>query len=179
MTYDRAVTKMNVEKVRTANTKLYLPPPIVKTVLPTATTESQTWRYTTKNPGYGWQHYRYNDSKWKTGPSGFGTQKTPGAIIGTEWKSSNIWLRREFDLGQKDFTNLHLIVHHDEDAVIHINSVLAADLKGYTTDYIMVPLSGHAIKALKKNRNVIAIHCKQTSGGQFIDAGLVDITEHP
>jgi len=39
MTYDRAMIKMNVEKVAAANKRLYLPPPIIKTVVPTSHTE--------------------------------------------------------------------------------------------------------------------------------------------
>jgi len=52
MTYDRAMIKMDADRAATANRRLYLPPPIVKTIVPTSQKHGQTWRYTTDKPGY-------------------------------------------------------------------------------------------------------------------------------
>jgi hypothetical protein len=71
---------------------------------------------------------------------------------------------------------LFLSIIHDEDAVVYLNGVKAAELTGHTGSYIMAPISEQAKKALKKGTNVLAIHCRQTQGGQSIDAGLVELT---
>ena len=150
-------------------------PPKVTTLVPTAETQPALWRYTTEKPADGWPAAPFNVSAWKEGKSGFGRQGTPGAAIGTPWTGSDIWLRREFDLSVEPDPSLLLRVHHDEDAEIYLNGVLAATLPGFSSSYEDAPLSAEGLGALKKGKNLLAIHCKQTSGGQYIDAGLVRV----
>jgi hypothetical protein len=40
---------------------------------------------------------------------------------------------------------------------------------------MVVPLSDEARAALRTGTNTMAIHVRQERGGQFIDAGIVDI----
>ncbi len=113
--------------------------------------------------------------RWKEGRSGFGTEGTPGSIIGTRWDGADIWLRREIELPAGALAGAELWIHHDEDAEVYVNGVLAAKLSGYTSSYETVPLSAPARAALKAGKNLIAVRCHQTSGGQYIDLGLATV----
>jgi len=179
LTYDRAMIKMDTNKVRAASEKLYLPPPIVTMIVPTSQNAGQIWRHTTTQPADGWEEDGFNDSGWKIGKGGFGTKDTPGAVIGTTWDTSDIWIRRSFDLEGKIPNELYLSAHHDEDAEVYINGKLVAKLSGYTSGYVRTPLDEKAKAALKPGLNRLAVHCHQTSGGQYIDVGFVDVKERP
>jgi hypothetical protein len=146
-------------------------------VVPTAQREAIAWRYTFDRPGPDWQKAGFGDAAWKEGMAGFGTRGTPGAVVRTEWKSADIWMRREFTMPQGTFSGLKLWVHHDEDAELYIDGVLAASATGYTTDYDELPIRPAARAALTPGRHTLAVHCHQTTGGQYIDAGLVDAGE--
>jgi len=177
MTYDRAMIKMDAKKAAAANKRLYLPAPVLRTIVPTSQEQPQSWRYTTSQPDDGWQQADFDDSGWQTGHGGFGTEGTPGTIVRTEWKTSDIWVRRTFELEDAKLSRPQLSLHHDEDAEIYINGQLVARLEGFTSSYVRATLDEKAQSDLKVGKNCIAIHCHQTTGGQYIDAGLVDVIE--
>lgn len=178
MTYDRKVLKMDPDRVRAANLSVQGAMPIIRTLAPTARREPVVWRYTTERPADDWMQPSFDASTWKEGEAGFGREGTPGAVNRTDWHSTDIWLRRtivlpdEFDAGA-----VQLRLHHDEDVKVYLNGVLAAERTGYTTGYIFVPITDEAKAALTSGENTIAIHCRQTTGGQYIDAGLIEMHE--
>jgi hypothetical protein len=174
LTYDRAVIKVDLERVAAVNRGDVSRVPLVRVVVPTSQEKGLVWRYTFEKPAAEWFETGFDDSGWKQGPGGFGTRGTPGAVVRTVWNTADVWLRREFTLQEGPLTNPMLSLHHDEDAEIYINGVLAAKLRGYTTDYEEVPLSAEARAALRPGKNVFAVHCHQTTGGQYVDVGIVE-----
>ncbi len=178
LTYDRAVIKCDVDRVAAVNRgdfSLIPPPPIERVIVPTSEEVAQEWRYTTVRPAEGWEQPGADRGAWNKGPGGFGTRGTPGALVGTEWASREIWIAREVELPEGDLIHPHLRLHHDEDCEVYINGVLAAKLTGYTTEYDLVPLRPEASAMLRPGKATIAVRCRQTGGGQFIDVGLVDV----
>jgi hypothetical protein len=143
-------------------------------LLPAADVEPAIWRYTFGNPGDGWFKAGFDDPAWKEGLGGFGTKDTPGAVVGTEWNTTNIWLRREFQLPDRHLTNPRLWLIYDEDPEIYLNGVLALKRSGWTTDYDEAEITPAALATLKPGKNLIAVHASQTYGGQCIDVGLVE-----
>jgi hypothetical protein len=153
-----------------------LPPaPKIVSVVPAADQEPATWRYVTVRPDERWTQKGFDDRGWQSGSSGFGTKGTPGARIGTIWNTQDIWLRREVTLTSSAWHDLECWLHHDEDAEVYINGVLALKLNGFTTAYETFPLLSAAKTALNPGKNIIAVHCHQTTGGQYIDLGFTDV----
>lgn len=182
LTYDREIAKISAERLAAAHRLLYLPPPRLLAVVPTSQETANNWRYTTGAPAKGWMKSDFDDASWASAPAGFGRKDTPGSVVRTEWKTDDIWMRRTFDLpasaaGEGMLNDPNLMVHHDEDAEIYINGVLAASLPGYTVGYGAFPMNDEAQAALRPGKNVLAVHCKQTGGGQYIDVGIVDVVE--
>ncbi len=177
LTYDREVLKLDQKELAAWHKSLYGPPPVFRDLLATSQKQPQTWRYTTSKPSENWFAPDFDDASWQSGPGGFGTSQTPGTVVRTEWNTPDIWVRRSFDLAQMPLGEVMLRVHHDEDAEIYLNGVLAAKLTGYVTFYKLASLSEAGRAALRPGRNVLAIHCRQTGGGQYIDAGLVTLEE--
>jgi len=175
MTYDREIIKLDPERVLAANRSVHRPPPRVETLLADARSGPALWRFSTLRPAEGWEQPGFDDSGWSEGPAGFGRDGTPGAVVRTDWHTGDIWMRREFELPRRpDPDGLRLSIHHDEDADVYLNGAPAARLAGYTTGYVRVPLEAGA--SPRAGRNTLAIHCRQTGGGQYLDAGLVSVT---
>ncbi len=186
-TYDREVFKFNLKDFLNANKGIFPKEIPFVWVLPSAQFtirpgrysgppqdfETARWAYTMEAPKNSWMNSGFDDSHWYKGAGGFGTLGTPNTMVFTTWNTSEIWLRKTFELATTKFKNLRLRMHHDEDAEVYINGILACKVAGYTTEYQDFPISKEALATLKKGKNLIAVYCKQTSGGQYIDLGLV------
>jgi len=155
------------------------PPPTIRAVVPTARERPIAWRMIARKPDGEWASPGFDASAWKEAPGGFGTPETPGTSgsLRTEWKGPDIWLRRDFSMPEGPFADLQLDCFHDEDAEIFINGVPAARVTGFTTGYETIPIAPAALAAIKPGKNVLAVHCHQTGGGQYIDAGIVEVKE--
>ncbi|WP_146571479.1 glycoside hydrolase family 2 protein [Botrimarina hoheduenensis] len=136
------------------------------------------WRYVTEEPQSEWFGQSFDDSSWKEADAGLGNPSTPGARVGTTWYSDDIWMRKAYQL-ESGVKNPVLLIHHDDEAQVYLNGQLIAELEGYTTDYQLIRLDAKAAAALRKGTNTLAVHCQQSSRGQFIDAHLVSADSVP
>ena len=93
-------------------------------------------------------------------------------MVGTRWDGKDIWLRSTFQLTSVPDVTLSLRIHDDEDAEIYLNGRPVAEVRGHVTGYAPLACKTGAHDALKVGDNVLAVHCRQTGGGQFIDVGL-------
>jgi len=175
--YDKAVWQKWAKRDQT-RAKNWAPIPklpVITVIVPAADKQAAKWQYTTARPAGEWMKLGYDASAWKEGWGGFGTDGTPGAFIGTIWNTSHIWLRREIDVPATALANQQLWLHHDEDVEVYINGVLAFKTSGFVGNYDAFQLTNEGRGALKPGRNLIAIHCRQTTGGQYVDMGLVTV----
>ncbi|MES2660039.1 MAG: PQQ-dependent sugar dehydrogenase [Verrucomicrobiota bacterium] len=158
-------------------------PPEIRVLAATVEKEPVVWKYSTERPDEEWTAPPFDDAMWKESVGGFGSRGTPGGVIRTEWRERDIWLRREFMISDSTQPNIKsrivLRIHHDEDAEVYLNGIEVANLSRWTQGYIEVPLPAEAVRSLRNGRNVIAIHCRQNTGGQFIDAGLLEYVARP
>ncbi|HEX3797747.1 MAG TPA: glycoside hydrolase family 2 TIM barrel-domain containing protein [Verrucomicrobiae bacterium] len=199
MTYDRAVMKLKPELIRSANLGIftnliaelgdklgaadYIPVQttnqqlysntVNRVIVSDAIVDQPAWRYTVKQPTSDWSQPDFDDSAWIEGVAGFGTTGTPGSIVNTLWKTSNIWLRRKIILQDTDLKNIKLQLHHDDDVEVYLNGVLAFSQKSYLKNYGEFDINPEAQRALKSGINTLSAHCHQTRGGQFIDVGII------
>ncbi|HEX7653713.1 MAG TPA: DUF4965 domain-containing protein, partial [Verrucomicrobiae bacterium] len=152
--------------------------PIITEIIPTSAKEGLTWRYTLEKPGTGWQQSAFNDSAWSTGLAPFGSAGTPGIEPRTDWRTGDIWLRREITMPEKGFPDMSWMAYHDEDVEIYVNGVLAGSEKSFVNGYSPIPVLPAGLALLQPGARVtLAVHCHQTVGGQGVDVGIANIIE--
>ena len=183
MTYDREVVKLG-EATRDLHRALYGPPPNLRPVVATSRLEGQQWTFTTSAPADEWAQSAFDDSGWREGMGGFGTEGTPGTTVRTVWDTPDLWIRRGFSLSQENLealadAPLFLRIHHDEDAEVYLNGTEISALEGYSTGYRLIPLDPEVLPVFRAGGNTLAVHVRQTDGGQYIDVGIVEWVEDP
>jgi hypothetical protein len=182
MTYDRAVVKMGTAWPSAAADQLYrITPDSFKfePIVSTSQKEPQQWRYTTDEPGEGWAKLDFDDSSWREGATGFGNPEAIGAIVRTEWTSRRIWLRKTFTLSEKDISNPYLVIYHDfeQETHVYLNGRLIAEGPEHQFAYTLFDLDDMAKSKLRAGENVLAVHGIRIGRRQYIDVGLLDLTE--
>ena len=178
LTYDRTL-KCDPAAIAKANHFQY-PVPTYREIVPTSERVSQTWKYTTSPVAADWFKTSFDDAAWKQGPGGFGDDAPGHGIIGTSWTDTpgDIWLRRSFNPGNLTTAQIARLVvrdYHDEDIDVYINGALAYSAPGYISNYENRPLTEAGRQSLRPNTdNLLAVHCHQTDGGQYIDVGIYE-----
>ena len=97
--------------------------------------------------------------------------------------STDIWMRRTFnpgDLTTEQIANIGILYYHDENFEVYINGTQVYSEAGFYPGYLRRPLNFAARKAILPNtENVLAVHCHQTGGGQYVDVGLEQVVSLP
>ncbi len=141
-------------------------------LVPMADHQQQTWRYTTDKPPKDWSRASFDDSKWKAGPTGFGHRPTVQGVVRTPWKTSDIYLRRTFRL-ESIPEELLLTIYYDDTVAVYVNGVLALKSDKRKSVYTPTRIGKEARAVLKKGVNVLAVHCGNADGRQYIDLGIL------
>jgi len=147
--------------------------PRYKSIVATGEEQPGTWQYQEQFPGDGWEGPFYPDHKWKTGLSPFGDAR---AQAGTRWTGKDLWIRRKFNLTTLPKGPLVLKLYHDDDAQVLLNGKEIANRKGATGNFVLIPFNEEMKSALKLGENILAIHCLNTGGGAWLDAGIAERT---
>lgn len=144
-------------------------PASVVMVVPSAEEKKSIWKYTNEKPAADWAKEGFDDSAWKKGAAKFGGDNMEG--VGTPWGSPDIWMRKEVTLTD-DIPEPVLKIAHDDDYEIYVNGQLLMAEAGSSESYKYIKLDGEKGGLFKKGKNLIAVHCTNTGGDQFIDVGI-------
>lgn len=194
MTYDRKHTKIDPAQLRQLNEQLLNDPVMLEEVMSNSEMEAQMWTYTNRAEWVkdGWYNVDYDTRQWSEGPGFFGYVR-PGSVHNTpstekcsfahtpktDWHTSHLWIRREIELDEIPSDPLLYIWYYNE-AEVYVNGTLVLEVKGRTAPYPHYEyhrfIEGTE-KALKKGKNLIAVHCFKTRGNhvQALDLGIYDV----
>ncbi|MDI3320344.1 glutaminase family protein [Pinibacter soli] len=138
------------------------------TILPAADEKNYSVQYTETNPGGDWMNAIFNDKAWQTGPAPF--SDNTDAKGATTWKSKNLWMRRTFNMSSLPAGKIYLKLNHDDNVEVYLNDKKIYNKDGWVRKFIYIPVDA---SAFKKGYNMLAIHCANTAGGAYLDAGIV------
>ena len=187
LTYDRKVAKYDTQKLRAAHEQVYRAAehtfvPEYHEILPTSQKEPHEWKYTTEKPADDWAQPAFDDSKWKSGPAGFGNENIKRdhktSIVRTSWETNSIWLRRTFEFKGEIPVEVSWRIFYDEDPKIYLNGQLIDTFDGYNARYEDRDANMDAFrKAVKPGKNVLAVEVINKTGGAYIDLGINGVSE--
>jgi len=138
-----------------------------KAILPAADEFSYQANYSFTQQQAGWNTNTFNDSSWQKGNAPFGDDK----VAKTKWTSDDLYYRRKFSIAKLSAGKKYLKLNHDDNVDVTLNGKTIYKKAGWVHEYIYIPIEDGMLKA---GENLLAIHVKNTAGGRFLDAGIVE-----
>jgi hypothetical protein len=129
------------------------------------------YQYVFEKPADGWMKEGFDDSSWKTGLAPFASDGE--WTVGTKWTSVDIFFRKTFEYDGGEIKKGALVILYDEDTEVYVNGQKIFGAEKFITQYQLYSVTELLKKALKKGTNTIAVHTRQSSGGQYIDLALL------
>ncbi|WP_116108782.1 glutaminase family protein [Lewinella sp. IMCC34191] len=145
-------------------------PTLYQTILPASDESEQPVAFTLTDPGQNWTSVAYDDAHWQRGAAPFSEDKKQAATL---WTTDDLWYRNTFDLEETELHDLLLKLRHDDNVTVYLNGVEIAAINGWQHSYKYLPIPDAATESLTPTGNVLAIHIRNTAGGQWLDAGIV------
>jgi serine/threonine protein kinase/tetratricopeptide (TPR) repeat protein len=136
------------------------------------------WRFTTNNPSSDWIAIEFPDADWQQAPVVLGAKNFAARSSRTATPSTNLWLRRTFELANVPAGKLAFRISRDHDAEIFINGIQATAAVDWTDADVLAPCSEAGRAALKPGVNLLAVHCRNADGGAPIEVGIY-LTQDP
>lgn len=113
--------------------------------------------------GNKWTAFNYDDSKWET------IQSPMDKAHGYFPDYSRYYVRSKFSLGDLSaVSSMRLRIAHDDEALVYINGILAANCSGARTEEVTIP-SGIFVEG----DNIICVNIHQGNGDAYLDFGLM------
>ena len=140
-----------------------------ETLLASADEKTYQCKYSEEQPAEGWMNKTFNDAAWKSTEAPFSSRKKEAKTL---WKSKNLWIRRSFVVNEIGSDKLFLKLHHDDNVEVYLNGALIYTCDCWNNKAEFFPMSDDIKSKLIKGENILAIHCANTVGGAYLDAGL-------
>ncbi|MCR4809428.1 MAG: DUF4965 domain-containing protein [Prevotella sp.] len=128
----------------------------------------------TKQDNTNWAQPSFNDSNWKEEKAAWGS-RGEYPHVHNSWSDANsdLYVRRTVDLKASDLKDdLYMVYSHDDVFEIFINGTKVVDTGETWKEDERLHFDDHLKRLLHEGKNVMAVHCHNTSGGAYTDFGL-------
>ncbi len=141
----------------------------VQWLAPTSDQQPHKSKYITAAPAQNWMTENYDDAAWSSATLPFSNKEVRPS---TEWNTKEIWVRRQFNVFDTAIQQLILYLRNDDDAEVYINGEKVYECTCATDEIRPHTLPDDIIKKLRRGNNLLAIHCTNTGGDAWLDAGI-------
>jgi hypothetical protein len=140
-----------------------------KVIVPMAKEEAWEGKYTNTLPAKGWELQKFDDASWTKAKAAFGTPGT--SFTTTSWKTSDIWVRREFTIpAVLPGGEIYIVYSHDDDFELFLNGKQLINTGPSAKSDVVLAIDSKLL--IKGGKNIIAAHCHDSGGLSYVDFGV-------
>jgi hypothetical protein len=139
------------------------------------------WRHRAFGAGgapAGFEAPGFDDAGWPRGRGEFGPEAGKDPRQRTRWTTAELCLRTRIDLARRKPRAVLLRIDHDDGVRVFCNGRLVHENDGCGRGRDCV-LLGPALEAFQAGENLLAVHCRNTGGAQYLDVALALVPSLP